>query len=1291
MNLKSSRHFIGNFLQGSLLLLLIVAASYVSIGRILIGNVEQYRTNVESRLTKALSTRVSIGSIEGDWSYLDPSLIFTEVRIGGSESIRLAEIGIDMDTIATLREGSLVIKGFSAAGVHLTLKKTEGKWALKGLPRSDRPFNIEPVLTSLKYLSAFALSDLSVQVEGQSNSFLIKSDPAQHGELERHDNVKSLALPLVLIDKRGEFPFLLGGKYEGNPGERDSSSDIYLKLPLLPAVDFFPDEMMADIGVRQLSLGGEFWLTQHGDVFELTGHSQISTSFENNDHLFESSMTFATKGVKDGEVIAHIQQLRGDYSGTSWLLENIGIAYEPGPDGARVALQVPELIIGELAQTAIKMSRSGLLLKPEQLEILEKLAPKGAVRSLLAVVQLGEALDFTISGQLDAVSIESYKALPVFSDLSGFVSFTPRGGYLDMVNESPFSLQFPGLFESPWNFDSAKTRVEFEISKDGIQAQSGLVKAQQGELIAMGRFHLRFPGDPLQTTWGLELGVQHAELLDAFRYIPNTLKEDVRLWLEQAVLSGISNESGMVFHGSLSKQADKDEKSHQLYFEVSDTILNYDANWPRFDDLAATIFLDNFEISSGDAVGQIFDSEVFDSKVLIPITIEGVADTILIDGKIRGSFPDGLRILTETPLLEATNAMAQGWVGTGAMSGTATMNIPLGPRVLAGEPTLVDLKLKLDQVDLDMPGYDLHLREINGDFRYESNSAIRSDHFSARLFDEAVSGSMFSTGDINGGEIVINLDGVVTSDDLYQWADQPLLSRASGPLQYQSDLHIFYGNRSQEPIFIRAESKLKGVRLNLPRPLAKTAEEELDLEYKQIFLDAGYRIELSLGEEIQANLKILDGTLAGGRLHFGHEPMGAIAFKQLQVSGELAHIVYEEWDQLILDLEQISEGSMEEDLVQTLDAIEVTIGLFDVFGFEMENVLTKITRSPDAWHVDLANEWLEGRVSASDDDAVPINIAMQKLIFESDLETAAADPLGQVSPSELTAARFSVEQLLLDGEDYGAWSFLYQPEESGASLDELKIDVRGLQVADDASVRWQLVGGQHRSHFKGTVLVPDLAFALQQWGYASSIEGEDFRLYGDVAWPGTPAMVDLETIDGLVRLKRGEGRFVQADSNMGALRLIGMFDFASIARRFRLDFSDVLKSGFSFNKIEGEARFKTGIVDVVDPILIEGAGSTFKVAGRVNLVSGSLDNDMIVTLPVSRNLPWYAAFSAIATGPLTGAGVYLAQKVFQNQINAISSAKYKITGTIDEPVIEFVTIFSDTVRETPVEPVPTGE
>jgi hypothetical protein len=81
------------------------------------------------------------------------------------------------------------------------------------------------------------------------------------------------------------------------------------------------------------------------------------------------------------------------------------------------------------------------------------------------------------------------------------------------------------------------------------------------------------------------------------------------------------------------------------------------------------------------------------------------------------------------------------------------------------------------------------------------------------------------------------------------------------------------------------------------------------------------------------------------------------------------------------------------------------------------------------------------------------------------------------------------------------------------------------------------------------------------------------------------------------------------------------------------------------------------------------------------MIHGDLDNDLIVTLPINRNIPWYAAYSAIFIGPLTGASVYLAQRIFADQIDTLSSAKYHIAGSVENPSIEFVSIFSDTVRD----------
>ena len=66
--------WLANLLQGGLLSLLLLLASYVTIGRILIANVDAYRSQITSVLSEQLGTPVQVGRFEGEWSYLDPTL-----------------------------------------------------------------------------------------------------------------------------------------------------------------------------------------------------------------------------------------------------------------------------------------------------------------------------------------------------------------------------------------------------------------------------------------------------------------------------------------------------------------------------------------------------------------------------------------------------------------------------------------------------------------------------------------------------------------------------------------------------------------------------------------------------------------------------------------------------------------------------------------------------------------------------------------------------------------------------------------------------------------------------------------------------------------------------------------------------------------------------------------------------------------------------------------------------------------------------------------------------------------
>ena len=74
---------------------------------------------------------------------------------------------------------------------------------------------------------------------------------------------------------------------------------------------------------------------------------------------------------------------------------------------------------------------------------------------------------------------------------------------------------------------------------------------------------------------------------------------------------------------------------------------------------------------------------------------------------------------------------------------------------------------------------------------------------------------------------------------------------------------------------------------------------------------------------------------------------------------------------------------------------------------------------------------------------------------------------------------------------------------------------------------------------------------------------------------------------------------------------------------------------------------------------------------------------MIVTLPVGDSLPWYAAYLAIAN-PIAGLGVAVGERVFRKPIERMSSAKFLISGSLDDPEVTFTELFNKDIKEAEV-------
>ncbi len=96
-----------------------------------------------------------------------------------------------------------------------------------------------------------------------------------------------------------------------------------------------------------------------------------------------------------------------------------------------------------------------------------------------------------------------------------------------------------------------------------------------------------------------------------------------------------------------------------------------------------------------------------------------------------------------------------------------------------------------------------------------------------------------------------------------------------------------------------------------------------------------------------------------------------------------------------------------------------------------------------------------------------------------------------------------------------------------------------------------------------------------------------------------------------------------------------------LTRRLQLDFSDVFKKGFVFDKLEANMIFKSGIVET-DNLFIDGPAAKIKISGIANLSNKEIDLQMLVTPKVGNTLPIAAS---LATGnPAIGVGVWVVDK-----------------------------------------------
>ncbi len=282
----------------------------------------------------------------------------------------------------------------------------------------------------------------------------------------------------------------------------------------------------------------------------------------------------------------------------------------------------------------------------------------------------------------------------------------------------------------------------------------------------------------------------------------------------------------------------------------------------------------------------------------------------------------------------------------------------------------------------------------------------------------------------------------------------------------------------------------------------------------------------------------------------------------------------------------------------------------------------------------------------------------------ADSEVPAKRSVADHFSGQLPATRVRIKDLWFDQKPLGEWRFDLQPEPGRLRIRNLEAYPEQLVVRGEAD--W-VRGAEGGTAVTLKLAGDDLGRLLKSWGHGRVMETGQVEAMLQLQWPSAPWQFDLAQLNGEFQFSTAETRLIETADSTNILRIFGILNFNSIARRLRLDFTDLLKKGVSFDSISGHYRIKNGVATTLEPLRMEGPSANMTLTGQVDLAAEQLDNTVEVTLPITSNAP----LAAILLGaPQVAGAVFVIDKLIGDKLERFSTLKYRLTGHWDDPQLE---------------------
>ncbi|WP_426149803.1 YhdP family protein [Pseudomonas sp. DC3000-4b1] len=1255
---------------GGCALYLILLALYVSLGRQLLPMVGDYQPALADKVSQALGLPVSIGRVEGSWVGLSPALVAQDLTLGtGPDALHLDRVRVVPALWRSLTTLKPQIDTLQMEGLHLTLRQDgSGHWALQGLPRpsDDSPLDPAQAIDRLRQLGELTLLDSQLVLVPWGH------DPIAFtyldASLRSAQGQERLDLRLHLPDGK---PLAAQVRARVQPQRwQEAALQAYVSLPQSDWAKWLPANSTGQWHLQALQAGGEVWL-------DWADQHLKSASLRLNAPRIEGGMEGrAPTAISDLALCAWLQR---DGSNYRLLAQPLAMTLADQRWEARLKaeqagdewrLQADRLALGPLLPLL-----DAYMPWPQKAALaVDSLKPSGTLRNVLVTLRPKENGDrrLAFAANLEQVAFQPYHFAPGAANVSGSIEGDLGHGELRLASEG-FMLHLFPIFNQQWHYQQAHARLAWRLNSEGFSLVAPVIQVQGEEGRIAADFMIRLPfGEGLEPYMDLRVGLHDGDGRFTPKYLPEALNPQVADWLRNAVQQGKVDEGYFQYQGSLAHAAPDHARSLTLFFKVHDASLAFQPGWPAVTGVDGKVYIQDGDVRIQADRGRLLDTTVSDVTVRVPHPGEGQVPHLSVLGRFDGPLGDGIKLLQTAPI--GTEAMFAGWQAQGPLRGGVDLDIPLAH----GEPPKVVVDFTTAGARLKLAEPSLELSELKGDFRFDLAKGLAAKDVSGQALGKGFTAGLEALGTPGAPLTRINVSGRMDVATLSNWLgnNQPL--PATGEFPYQMQLAL--GNDSQ----LRIDSDLKGVTVDLPAPYGKAAGDsrptrvDLDLTGSERQLRVSYANLASLVYQPANGQFHAPPSTSHGELLLGEGKAQLPGAPGLRLRGAMDWVDLKAWQAMrdrYLAATPATAGTANGSApTMPLSSVDLTIAHLSAFGQSLEQARLRLDRAQDTWQLRLNSPQLTGKATVPDRPGLPLDIDLQDVHLPAPAVEGTAlqeppetpDPLAEIDPHDIPAVDVRIARLWQGADLVGAWSLKLRPNERGVALDELSLGLKGMQL--QGSGGWEGTAGASISWFKGNVRGANLADVLKAWRFAPSVTSQDFSLDVDGRWPGSPAWASPKRYSGSLDATLKHGQFVEVEGGAQALRVFGLLNFNAIGRRLRLDFSDLLGRGLSYDKVTGKLAASDGVYVTRTPIALTGPSSNLELDGTLDMAADRVDARLLVTLPVSTNLPMAAL---IVGAPAVGGALFLVDKLLGDRVSRLISVKYRVEGPLKEPKLSF--------------------